>query len=162
MDNHMKTIKIIGLYGVKDDHLIYPSDPNCNLVIIFRGIHGKMLYFIDGNHFSTVGSDDRIPSIQHWTEDKIKFFGEYREQIQKYLDSDEIIISKDDYVGAFDKMAIPLIRRAYPAITHKILSVQPMSTPKGLSEALLKYRTPQDTPEASECQGKAKESQEDA
>lgn len=142
MDKYIQTIlqntyesryEIVGLYGVKDNQLIEPTDPECHLVVVLRGTCGRFLYFIEEDEFSMVGIDDKIPLTQHLEADVLDILRECKKRIKAYLDVGELVIAKDiDYGKFFNKqmmkqMILPLVRKTYPQMVAKdLVSVQPL------------------------------------
>ena len=133
IENMRLHCKIIGIYGYKDGKLVEPSNPDCDVVVVIRSLSNKIIYDIEQDKFYVLDRQDKH------IDDKTK--NHFKSAIFKYLnDPENIKIEKDDEVGQFDKMLMPLIRRVYPKISSGLMSVQPMTTPIGLVEYLKKKK----------------------
>lgn len=118
---------IVGLYGAKDDHLVDPSDPDCDLVVVVFIEHLKHVYFIDTDVFRSVDQDCKIGGPV-WLRSPDNHVESYRTEIRQYLESDNIIVQHEYEIIGFNKLIIPMVRRAYPKLAlNKIVSVQPMT-----------------------------------
>lgn len=155
LQNTMRSITVIGLYGAKNGHLVQPDDPGCHLVIVIKAVFGRLLYFVERGDFSPVDTDDKIPNQHCWSEEETSCFGEFRKIINEYIEAGEIIIAKNQETE-FGKLALPLLRCSYPKlVVNDLISVQPMSAPAGLAWYLSALRT-------KEGQGEPREGQEKA
>lgn len=103
--------QICGLYGIKDEHLVEPTNPACDLIIVFYlGMiqENKYMYNIEADSFSEILSD----CIKPYSDCNLDF---YRKMILEYLDSDKVSINKGHKHGFFfyfqkkmlDKLGIP-------------------------------------------------------
>jgi len=138
----MNEFSIVGLYGVKNEHLIEPTDPDCQLVVIFYDeSNNKCIYHTKDDCFYGIDFDDSI------TTQLFKDYDDYKKEIKEYLNSDKIIISKQEKyaIPDFTRMALPFIRRVYPTtIANSLVSVQPMSAPASLGSHLRKQKDEQE------------------
>jgi hypothetical protein len=102
LDNHLNRIRIVGLYGFKDDDFIDPSDPECELIVVFKNVANTYIYLIEKDKFLIMFlSKDLNHGYKFADLDKTFLINkdELRIQIKKYLESDNIIVSKDEIYG---------------------------------------------------------------
>lgn len=133
LENHANHIEICGLYGLKDENLIEPTNPDCELVITFKYYNYRLIYVIEKEIFLQI---DMLDKVMNRDLPKLNY-DNFKQKILDYIDSDKIVVEKESLHSTFKKMIMPMMRRTFPSLSaSSLVSVQPMTTPTGLAEYL--------------------------
>lgn len=138
LENQMKHITIIGVWGLLDTKLVDPATPKSEPIIIYENWQRDEHCYIV--------SEDKVVRIkfQTWSHDnedeyiipdRMEADSWVKDEIKKYLVGDNVVIQrvKPTDVGNFSRLAMPLIRKVYPKlIANDLISVQPMTAPAGV------------------------------